>query len=83
MPTFPPLVYGKSTNWIEIHGKPEIEIVITPQALNGDIVFTPKRIQIRFVFIKFYSTNFTTKNTQNITTRRTTKQYNTIKNNTS
>ena len=54
MPAYPPLGYGKSSGWIEIRAKPGKELIITPQAVNGDILFTPKRVQLRFVlFLKF------------------------------
>lgn len=46
---YPNLVYGKATNWIQVTAKPREDLTITPQAVNGDFTFTPKRMQIRFV----------------------------------
>ena len=55
---YPPLVFGKLSDWIEIRGKPEADLLITPGAMNGDVTFIPEKVQIRFVpchpFMGFY-----------------------------
>ena len=54
MPAYPPLVYGKSSDWIDVRAKPGKELIIIPQATNGDVLFIPKKVQFRFVlFLKF------------------------------
>jgi len=45
---YPPLVYGKLSDWIEIRGRPDADLLITPRAVNGDVMFIPEKLQIRF-----------------------------------
>lgn len=46
--SYPPLINGKTSDWLGITAKPSKELVIIPQAFGGNAIFEPKKVVIRY-----------------------------------